>query len=145
MAKLPQSFTSDESDDITPTGEYLAEIVKTEMKETNAKDGEFLSLHFKVLEGAQKGAMIFCNLNLINKNETAVKIANSQLKKIILAVGKDPAKVVDSDELKNIPLMISVVKRPDDDAYPGADIKKFSKAGSGAASGAMKANPFKKK
>lgn len=143
MAKLPQSFSSDDSDDICPTGDYLAEIVKTEMKTTNSGDGEYLSLHFKILEGAQKGSMVFCNLNLINPNETAVKIANSQLKKIINAIGKDPAKVVDSDELKNIPLMIGVVKRPDDDAYPGADIKKFSKASSDGSK--PKANPFAKK
>lgn len=143
MAKLPQSFSSDESDDICPTGDYLAEVVKTEMKPTNAGDGEYLQLTFKIIEGTQKGSVVFCNLNLINPNEMAVKIANGQLKKLINAVGKDPAKVVDSDELKNIPLTISVVKRPDDDAYPGADIKKFSKAGTPGTT--AKANPFAKK
>jgi hypothetical protein len=113
------------------------------MKTTNSGDGEYLSLHFKIIEGAQKGSLVFCNLNLINPNEMAVKIANGQLKKIINAIGKDPAKVVDSDELKNIPLMIGVVKRPDDDAYPGADIKKFSKASVDGSK--PKANPFAKK
>lgn len=142
MAKLPQSFSTDDSDDICPTGDYLAEIIKTEMKSTNSGTGEYLQLSFKIKDGPQKGQIIFCNLNLINDNETAVRIANSTLKKIIKAVGKDPAKVVDSDELKNIPLMISVVKRPDDDAYPGADIKKYSEA---VAGGAPRANPFAKK
>ena len=143
MAKIPSSVRENESDDILPAGDYLAEIIKTEMKKTNAGDGEYLSLMFKVLDGPNKDRAVFTNLNLDNPNPVAVNIAIGSLDKICKACGKDRRKMDDSDELLKIPMIITVTKRPDDDAYPGNDIKGYKKA---SASGtAPKKNPFTKK
>jgi len=142
MAKIPQSIKEQTSEEFLPAGDYIAEIFKTEMKTTNAGDGEYLSLTFKVLEGGFKDRLVYTNLNLINPNPVAVNIAVGSLDKICKALGKDRKKLDDSDELLHIPLIITVTRRPDDDAYPGNDIKGFKKA---SASGSMpKKNPFTK-
>ena len=143
MAKIPQSVRENESDDILPAGDYLAEIINTEMKTTKAGDGEYLSIMFKILEGTNKDKVVYTNLNLINPNQVAVNIATGTLDKICKACGKDRKKLDDSDELIRIPIIITVTKRPDDDAYPGNEIKGYKKA---SASGtAPKKNPFGKK
>lgn len=140
MAKLPSAFnTSDVADDIWKAGEYLVEITKSEMKDTKAGTGQYLSLGFKCLEGEQKGNMLFANLNLVNPNDIAVSIAQKDLKKICTAVGKK--SIEDSNELHAIPLKIRVAVRPDDDAYPGNDIKGYKSAGGSSA--ATGKNPFK--
>lgn len=142
MAMLPSSFrSSDVADDIWPAGDYLVEITKSEMKDTKSKTGKYLSLGFKCIEGKQKGSMVFTNLNLVNDNETAVKIAYSDLKKICTAVGKP--NISDSSELHAIPLKIKVTVRPDDDDFPGNDVKKYMAVGK-ASSSAPKKNPFNK-
>ena len=49
MAMLPSVFNTDDHEEMTgfeplPVGVYLAEIVKSELKDTKAKDGKYLSL-----------------------------------------------------------------------------------------------------
>lgn len=97
-------------DDFTPVenGDYESMAVKSEMKETKGKDGQFLKIDWLVLEGPNKGRSLFSRLNLINKNEQTVQIARRELNSICVAVGK--LKVRDSAELHNIPVMLHVVK-----------------------------------
>ena len=109
MAKIPQSVKENESDDILPAGDYLAEIIKTEMKQTNSGTGEYLSVMFKILEGSNKDKAIYTNLNLVNPNQVAVNIAIGTLDKICKAAGKDRKKLDDSDELLHIPMIFTVI------------------------------------
>jgi hypothetical protein len=147
MAKLPDSFKTVESnDELLEPGEYLAEIIKSDMKQTNAGDGYYIAYQFQVVDGPSKGKILFCNINIINPSPIAVKIAKGSNDKICKAVGKIPDAVTDTEELHKIPMIIVVTKRPDDDAYPGNDIKNFKKAGTTPpAAGAPKKNPFAKK
>jgi hypothetical protein len=143
MAKIPQSIKEQSSEEFLPSGDYTAVIMKTEMKTTNAGDGEYLSLAFKVVqEGFYKDRLVYTNLNLVNPNPVAVNIAVGTLDKICKACNLDRKRLDDSDELLNIPIIITVTRRPDDDAYPGNDIKGFKKATSSGT--APKKNPFQK-
>ena len=98
-----------------PAGDYLVHIVKTEFKETKAKNGHYLSVHMKVLDGDHKGRTLFSNLNLNNPNSVAVDIANKELNSICKACGKQG--VEDSDELLQIPMIASVTVSEGDAQY----------------------------
>jgi len=93
-----------------PAGEYIAQIVKSEFKDTKAKTGKYLQLNFKVISGPEdvncKGRVLFERLNLINPNPIAVEIANKSLNSICVACGK--AGVEDSDELHAIPMKVGL-------------------------------------
>ncbi len=115
MALLPSAFRANDHEkmndfSVIPNGDYVAQIVKSEMvkcKET-AKDpkGKYLKIQEKILDGEYKGKIIFAQLNLININPQAVEIANKELSTICSAVGK--LLVTDSGELHGIPHIITV-------------------------------------
>lgn len=140
MAKLPNSFQEvDASDEPLPAGDYLAEVIKTDLKDSKS-GGKYILYVFKVLEGPKKGSTVLFNVNVVNDNVQAVEIGKRMNNKLCEAVGVNPNKKdLDSDEVKNIPLIITVTVRPADSAHPGNDIKAFKKA---SAAGAPKKNPF---
>ena len=148
MATLPASFNqSDANDDLLPEGEYVAQITKSEMKDTKDKTGKYLSLGFKIISGDFANRMVFVNLNLVNNNQVAVDIANQTLARICKCVDKKHKEVRESTELHGIPMIIKVTQRPADDAYPGNDIKGYRKLEGDAAvtmGAPIKKNPFKK-
>lgn len=89
-----------------PEGDYLVVIVDSEFKETAARDGEYLQLTEEIVDGPHRGRRLFDRLNLKNKNETAVKIAQATLSAVCRAVGVMRPK--DSAELHNKPMRIKV-------------------------------------
>jgi len=131
MAKLPSAFKSDEHqapayEPISP-GTYIAKIVESEWKDCSpsAKDpnGKYVKLTIR-LEPNQEfaGRSIWVNLNLVNKNETAVEIANGELSAVTQACGK---KIIqDTEELHGIPFKIKVGVRKDNrgDDYPDTNV-----------------------
>jgi hypothetical protein len=129
MALLPGVFVPEEAEDnpFAPIDQawYEAEIIKSEMKTTNDKEGQYLALHFKILEGEKEGRLVFANLNLVNKSDVAVKIARSDLKKICAAVGHE-GDLEDTVDLHNIPMMIFVTLKPATAQWPAKnEIKNY--------------------
>jgi len=122
MAKLPGSFNTKEHEkmgdfSVLPEWEYLSQIVKSEMKPTKDKAGERLVLLFKVLKGKFKGRTVEVGLNLVNKNDETVRIANIELATISEAC--DIVGVVeDSNVLHGIPLVIKTGIQPANAQYP---------------------------
>ena len=70
-----------------PAGKYLAAITDSEMKPTKNGSGSYLQLTFTILEGDCKGRVVWARLNLVNPNQTAVKIAQSELSAVCRAAG----------------------------------------------------------
>ena len=133
MALLPSVFVPEETEDMEfkplKAGWYPAELVKSELKTTKDKKGKYLSFQFKVTEDANdessEGRFVFTNLNIVNSNETAVKIAHSDLKAICEAVGHK-GELEDTVDLHNIPLMIKVSYKPETPDWPAKnEIKGF--------------------
>lgn len=89
-----------------PAGKYLAMIVNSELKPTQAGTGEYLKLEFEIIDGEFKGRKLFANLNLDNPNAQAVQIARAELSAICRAVNVLQPK--DSVELHNLPLVLKV-------------------------------------
>lgn len=95
--------------EVIPAGEYVAIIKDSEKKETKAQDGHFIKLTLQVIDGPYKNRSVFDNLNLWNKSDQAVQIAQSTLSAICHAVGVKQPK--DSSQLHNKPLCVSVKTR----------------------------------
>lgn len=118
--------------ELIPAGDYVAVITDSEWKETKSKDGQYLSLKLEIIEGVNKGRVLFDNLNLDNKNEKAVQIAQQTLASICLATNK--INVNDSAELHNIPLIIKVGVQPAQGAYEESNrIKGYKQNGNAVA------------
>ena len=136
MAQLPSVFNTNDHEEMgdfkpIPAGIYEAEIIKSELKQTRDKTGQYLSLQFKILDedvdGEDKvnGRLIFKNLNLVNKNTQAVEIAQRELKSICVACGID-GELEDSVDLHEIPMGIRVSVKPATAEWPaGNDIKRY--------------------
>lgn len=121
MALLPDVFTPDEAEENPfapiPAGWYLAEIFKSEVKNTNDNTGKYISLGFKILDGDHEGRYIYTNINIVNKSDTAVKIGRSDLKKICIACEIE-GDLEDTEDLHNIPMNIKVSVKPETPQWP---------------------------
>lgn len=107
-----------------PNGDYEVVITESEMKPTKDGGGEYLAVTFEVLEGDHKGRRLWHNLNLKNKSDKAVQIAKGQLSAICKAVGV--LKPRDSSMLHDIPLIVRVKSKPDQNGELRNNIVKFS-------------------
>jgi len=111
--------------DPIPVGKYIAVIAGSEMKPTKAGNGAYLELTFEVVDGDFKGRKLWARLNLENPNETAVKIARSELSSICRAAGVLEPK--DSCELHNIPMVVTVKQKTGNDGEVRNEIKGYVK------------------
>jgi hypothetical protein len=117
---LPSVFDASDKDrmgfNALPAGWYEAEITKTDIRETRAKNGKYLSLEFTITETGYNGRKVWANLNLVNPSQVAVEIAEKELATICDAVGLDT--IEDSEELHGIPLGIKLTIRPESAQWP---------------------------
>lgn len=124
MALLKNSFREEDAEDISfepvPAGNYQAQIVASDLKVTSTGTGEYISLTFEILDDEYAGRKIFCNLNIVNPNEQAVKIAKSQLKQICKAAGIE--ELEDTQELHGIPMRLAVKVRPPKNGYDAQNV-----------------------
>lgn len=131
MAKLFAKVNVGEAEkmgDFTPLppGHYVAHITESEMKETRNKEGHYLQLTFEVLEGEHAKRKFWDRLNLDNKNEQTVAIANKQLATIGECCGIEMLE--DSEQLHNIPLVVKLnVKEASAQFAESNEVKGYTK------------------
>jgi len=119
MAKL--NISIDELPDFSnnfeplPVGDYLVAITNSDFKAAKSGKGRYISLTMEVLEGDYKGRKLFYNLNVQHENEKAQMIGQSQLKKVIEAVGKDHISA--TEDLHDIPFYATVKIKEDQDGF----------------------------
>jgi hypothetical protein len=89
-----------------PEGEYLAEVVETDIRATKKGNGHYTLVKWEVAEGDHIGRWLFEYHNHDNPNEKAVEIAARNLKKICNAFGIDGFD--DTDELMGKRAILSV-------------------------------------
>lgn len=106
-----------------PEGQYVVIATASEMKPTKSGEGQILVFTFEVLDGPHKGRKLWARLNLVNKNQTAVDIAQRELGAICRAVGV--IKPADSSDLHNKPLLATVGIELDDRKRETNHIKKY--------------------
>ncbi len=108
--------------DPIPVGKYLAVISASSYGPNSKGTGQVLKLTFQVVEGDYANRLIFVNLNLVNSNAEAEKIAKIELAAICRAVGVITPK--DSSELHDKPLVIKVMIEPAKNGYEAKNIIK---------------------
>ena len=96
--------------DVLPAGKYRAQIVESEMRVTRNGMGQFLWLMLDIIEGPYQGRKLFDQLNLVNRNEQTVEIAQRTLSAICHAVGQ--VHVSDSEQLHFKPLIVTLKVEP---------------------------------
>ena len=129
MAMLPDVFVPEDADENPfapiPAGWYLAELTKSELNTTNDKQGKYLSFAFQVLEGDYKNRIIYTNINIVNRSDTAVKIGRADLKGICMSVGHE-GELEDTEDLHNIPMAIKVTIKAETSQWPAKnEIKSY--------------------
>lgn len=145
--KLPSAFRSNEHDDMNdftplPGGDYVAQVIKSEMKEAKKSKNRshmFLELIFEILQGEHKGKKVWVRLNLINPSVQAVEIANKELGTIARAAFGHDVVIEDSQQVHGKPMVISVKFVPATASNPaGNEIGFYKQMGAPAT-----ADPFK--
>lgn len=124
------------SPDKLPSGEYLAQIVESDMKPTRS-GGEYLELTYEVIEGEFKGRRHWERLNLVNASDKVVEIANRQFASIREVTGVMNPRT--SEELHYKPHVIRIQfdaagttdRKGNVRQYDEATIKAWKKADAG--------------
>jgi len=114
-----------QSYDALPDGNYPAIATASELKDTKAGNGKYLSITFEIIDGEAKGRKLWANLNIVNPSSTAEKIGRAELASLCKAVGIANPK--ESEELHDSPVLLTVRK---DKADPTRNvIKGYSSVG----------------
>ena len=101
--------------EILPPGQYLVQVVASEMRVTRDGLGQYLYLELDILEGPYAGHKLFDRLNLVNPNPDAVQIAQRSLSALCRAAGR--MQVSNSEQLHLIPIRVDVKVRPPKGEY----------------------------
>jgi hypothetical protein len=117
MADLGQIFDPAEvpednrSFDPLPMGDYLCQILESDVVKTKAGDGEILKLTLEVVDGPYERRRIFETLNIRNPNPNAQAIAQRALADLCQACGLGVIR--DSEELHFKPFLARVAIETD--------------------------------
>lgn len=87
-----------------PAGDYLAIAIDSEIKQTKAGTGSYLSLTFQVADGPYINRLIWGAITLSNPNPKASEVGQRQLSALCHAVGV--LRLKDSAQLHNIPVKL---------------------------------------
>jgi len=109
---VEQEAQEAKSFDALPDGQYPAIVGTSEIKTTKAGNGQYLSLTFEIIDGDYKSRKLWSNLNIVNPSTTAEKIGRAELASLCKAAGVMNPQ--DSQELHDIPVLITVRKDKDD-------------------------------
>lgn len=101
--------------DVVPPGDYVAQIVKSDLQPTKNGQGQRLSLELDILEGQYQGRKLFDGLNIVHANPQAQEIGQRTLSAICHAIGK--LQVRDSEELHLKPMKVKVKVKPPEGQY----------------------------
>ncbi len=139
MAELPDVFRTEDHEEmkdfeVMPIDKpYLGEVIKSEVKATKAGTGLRANFQVKILESAYEekdgsdkyaGRLVFIGLNVKNPNPEAVRISQTELKSMSIAMNID-GDVEDTDEYHEIPFGF-LLKVSKSEGYPDKnEIKKY--------------------
>lgn len=129
-----------------PTGEYAAVVEKAELSDTRS-GGKMIKVQMKIIDGEQKGRMIFDQHNIENANPQAVQIGLSKLKGMMKAWGhKNPNRLESTEELLGLRGLVNVKVEEDPGYGPQTRVKAYKPlATNGPITGKSKSageNPF---
>lgn len=140
MAQLGITFTADPNApkagrDVIPAGVYDAQIVASEIKATRDGNGQIIALTWEIMGGPFDKRVFWQNLNYVNPNEKAQKIARAELNDIQVAIGL--GALTDTSQLHMKPCSVKLKIIPAKGEYPEkneiAQVNKWVPGGAQAA------------
>lgn len=112
-----------------PAGEYIAQIVDSDVKTNRAGTGQYLALQFEILDGEFKNRRVFTNLTVSHQNKTAEQIGQGQLSALCRAVGV--MQLTETSQLHGRPVKIKLKVTKDPQYGDGNDVTGFEPAAGG--------------
>ena len=94
-----------------PAGDYVAQVVGSEIKPTASGSGEYLKLEIEILTPGFSGRRVFDQLNIRNESAEAERIGRAQLSALCHAVGV--LRISDSQQLHGKPFVVNLVIKED--------------------------------
>ena len=121
---------------LIPEGEYLFQIVKSEIVPNSKKTAERLNFQCKIIKGDYKDNIVFVGLNWGHPSQQAQDISDREFKSICDAVEKGNQEIEDTEELHGIPFVGTIKHSAPSGDYkengetkykygPKAEIKKY--------------------
>lgn len=120
MALLGQVFNAQNAatfSNTIPEGDYLAEVIKSELKENKKGTGSYLNWTFRVIDGDHAGFIFYDLMNILHNNPRAQAMGQRKLVELQEACGFSHG-IEDTVELHGIPVCVSIVIRPEADGFP---------------------------
>ena len=129
------NFNAEEVDPSTPfeplpAGDYIGQVVGSELKPTASGSGEYLKLEIEILTQGFAGRKVFDQLNIRNENAEAERIGRANLSALCHSIGI--LRVSDSQQLHGKPFSLKVAIK-EDAQYGKKNVVKGYKAVSGTA------------
>lgn len=121
MARLSESIVesdlpkSDRNFEPLPAGWYTATITEAELKETNARTGNYIKVRYDIVGPTHQGRVVFGNFNMKNPNPKAEEIGRQQLGDLMRAIGLP--RVDDTDQLVGKTCNIKLTVKPAEGQY----------------------------
>jgi hypothetical protein len=111
MANLGKTFDTTNqqgqtSYEILPAGDYLMQVVQSEVRPTKDGSNKYVWLELDILDGEYAGRKFWERLNLWSTNDTAKKIANQTLVSMTRACGF--VTIEDTEELHFRPFQVKM-------------------------------------
>lgn len=90
-----------------PAGNYVVEVIESDVVDTKTGLGRQMKLTLKVVEGDFDGRRVWANIMVRHQNETAQRIGQQVIASLISAAGIGP--IDNTEDLHGIPVIAKVV------------------------------------
>lgn len=97
--------------EVMPAGDYVGQVVGSEIKPTSSGSGEYLKVEIEILTAGFAGRKVFDQLNIRNESAEAERIGRAQLSALCHAVGI--MRISDSQQLHGKPFAIKLAVKED--------------------------------
>lgn len=121
-----------------PLGDYRCVISDSEIKANSANDGGYIDMSIKIIEGQFANIIVSDKLNIFNKSDIAVKIAEKRLSAYCHVTGNVQGPLQNTGQLHNIPFIATIGPQKGNENYTSVLVVKDA---NGQLPGKSAANP----
>ena len=118
--------------DVLPAGDYLLQVIDSDLKDTRSGTGQQLILTLEVMDGPHANRKVWDRLNIRNQNADAQRIAQQSLADLCAAVGIQTLR--NSEDLHFKPFRGKIAVRQDKSGeYGPQNVVRYPRRGAGHA------------
>lgn len=102
--------------DPLPAGDYVAQVIGSEIKDTRNRTGKILALTWEVVDGPSEHRQFWQNINYLNDSPKAQEIGRKQLDEVAYSAGA--TRLTDTDDLHFKPCLVRLKVSPAQGDFP---------------------------